>query len=324
MTVNIMKRFDLKAYIAIARPDHWFKNGFMVLGVLLAFFLQPEVFRTNWYGKVFLALIVACLVASSNYVINEILDAPKDALHPTKKNRPIPSGRVYLPLAYVEWLLLAALGLTLAYFLNIAFFLSALWLWVMGFFYNVPPFRTKDIPYLDVLTESINNPIRLFLGWFALIPDKIPPLSIIISYWMAGAFFMATKRFAEYRMIADPEVAAKYRKSFAYYDEEKLLISIFYYALFCAFFLGIFIVRYHLELILCVPLFSGFFAYYLRVAFKENSPVQNPEHLYKEVGLMLYLGLCFLSFVFLLFVRIPVMYKLFKVVPNNINPLWEF
>ncbi len=319
-----MKSIDVKAYIAIARPDHWFKNGFMILGVLLAFFLDPSLFKTNWYLKVFLALVVACLVASSNYVINEILDAPKDALHPTKKNRPIPSGRVYLPLAYIEWLLLALVGLTIAYRLNFAFFLSALWLWIMGFFYNVPPFRTKDIPYLDVLTESINNPIRLFLGWFVLIPNKVPPLSLIISYWMAGAFFMAAKRFAEIRMINDAKIAAKYRKSFAYYNEERLLLSIFYYALFCAFFLGIFIVRYHLELILCVPLFAGFFAYYLKISFRKNSPVQNPEHLYKEAGLMLYLTICFISFVFLLFVRIPVLYDLFRVEPSSIKPLWEF
>ena len=319
-----MKKLDYKAYIAIARPDHWFKNGFMVLGVLLAFFIEPTLFERNWYFNVFLALVVACLVASSNYVINEILDAPKDALHPKKKMRPIPSGRVWLPLAYFEWLFLAVVGLGLAYLVNFSFFLSALWLWIMGFFYNVPPFRTKDIPYVDVLSESINNPIRLFLGWFALIPNKIPPLSLIISYWMAGAFFMATKRFAEYRRINDALVAANYRKSFAHYNEQRLLISIFYYAIFCAFFLGIFIVRYHLELILCVPLLAGFFAYYLKIGFHENSPVQNPEHLYKEVGLMLYLGICFVCFVFLLFTRIPILYKLFKVTTYNINPLWEF
>ncbi|AEH45595.1 UbiA prenyltransferase [Thermodesulfatator indicus DSM 15286] len=319
-----MKNFDFKAYIAIARPDHWFKNGFMVLGILLAFFIEPQLIKTNWYLKVLLGIIVACLVASSNYVINEILDAPKDALHPTKKNRPIPSGRVYLPLAYAEWLILAVIGLSIAYKINMAFFLSALWLWVMGFFYNVPPFRTKDIPYLDVLTEAINNPIRLFLGWFVLITNKIPPLSLVVAYWMAGAFFMAAKRFAEYRMIGDPERAAKYRKSFAHYTEERLLISIFYYAIFCAFFLGIFIVRYHLELLLCVPLLAGFFAYYLKIAFRDNSPVQRPEHLYRETGLMLYLGVCFTAFVFLLFVKIPVLYKLFKIIPYNINPLWEF
>ncbi|WP_456433715.1 UbiA prenyltransferase family protein [Thermosulfuriphilus sp.] len=315
---------DFKAYVAIARPDHWFKNGFMLLGVLLAFFIEPGLAHGAWYLKLFLAVVATCLVASSNYVINEILDAPKDALHPTKKYRPIPSGRVLLPVAYIEWLTLAIIGLGIAYLINVPFFLSALGLWISGLAYNIPPIRTKDIPYVDVLTESINNPLRLFLGWFALIPHKVPPLSLIISYWMAGAFFMATKRFAEYRMIDDREVAGNYRASFRYYTEERLLLSIFYYAVACAFFFGIFIIRYHLELILVAPLFAGFFAYYLKIGFRPNSPAQRPEHLYKEVGLMVYLAVCLVSFVFLLFTRIPVLYKIFRVIPYSVNPLWEF
>ena len=58
---------------------------------------------------------------------------------------------------------------------------------LIGIIYNVPPFRTKDIPYLDVLSESLNNPLRFILGWHMII-DSFPPSSILISYWMGGAF----------------------------------------------------------------------------------------------------------------------------------------
>jgi 4-hydroxybenzoate polyprenyltransferase len=132
-----------------------------------------------------------------------------------------------------------AAGFALAWSLNVYFLMSAVWLWVMGIAYNVPPLRTKEWPYIDVLSESINNPIRLFLGWFALVTDHVPPLSLAISYWMVGAFFMAMKRFAEYRHIGDPKVAAAYRRSFAYYNEERLLVSLFFYATTCALFAGI-------------------------------------------------------------------------------------
>ena len=111
--------------------------------------------------------------------------------------------------------MLAAAGFALALSLNVYFFASAVWLWVMGVAYNVPPVRTKEWPYLDVLSESVNNPIRLLLGWFALVIDRVPPVSLVISYWMIGAFFMAMKRYAEYRHIGDPRVAAAYRRSFA-------------------------------------------------------------------------------------------------------------
>ena len=66
--------------------------------------------------------------------------------------------------------------------------------------------RSIDLrtPYVDVLSESVNNPLRLLLGWFVVTPDVVPPVSLLVAYWMVGAFFMASKRFAEYRSIGDP------------------------------------------------------------------------------------------------------------------------
>ena len=97
-------------YVQIARADHWFKNAFMLLGVVLAMFYEPSL--VSWSSLVPLAVAVAatCLVASSNYVLNELLDGPRDLLHPDKRHRPVPSGRIRPALAYVEWLVLAAAG----------------------------------------------------------------------------------------------------------------------------------------------------------------------------------------------------------------------
>lgn len=316
-------RSRLQAYASIARPDHWFKNVFMLLGVLLAAFYHPDVVGWGALAKVVWAFAATCLIASSNYVINEILDAPRDRNHPVKRLRPIPSGRVWLPLAFVEWVALGAVGLLMAWALNLPFFGSAAFLLVMGMFYNIPPVRTKEYPYVDVLSESVNNPIRLMLGWFALVPGEFPPVSLLIAYWMIGAFFMASKRFAEYRSIGNPEVAAAYRNSFRYYDETKLLVSMFFYTTCFALFLGVFIIRYHLELILIFPLVAGFVCTYLAVAFKPDSAAQNPERLYREKGLMLYLGLCVVAFFGLMFVHIPILYQLFNVQPSPVSPLWQ-
>src|SRR4029453_1331126 len=243
-------------------------------------------------------------------------------LHPEKRHRPVPSGRVRPAIAYAEWLLLAVIGLALALSLNVYFFAAALWLWVMGIAYNVPPLRTKEWPYLDVLSESVNNPIRLLLGWFALVTIRVPPLSLAIAYWMLGAFFMAMKRFAEYRHIGDQRVAAAYRRSFEFYTEERLLVSLFFYATACALFAGIFIVRYHLELILFTPIAAGMFAYYLHIGMLPNSPVQNPEKLYRERGFFAYMLLTTVVFVLLMFTSIPGIYQLFNVDPAGTQPLW--
>lgn len=310
-------------YVSIARPDHWFKNVFMLFGIVLAFFYQPGAVANLNPLLLVWAFLATCLVASSNYVINEILDAATDRSHPVKHRRPIPSGRVKLPWAYLEWLVVGALGLAMAYAVNLPFFAAAALLWIMGVVYNVRPLRSKELPYLDVLSESVNNPLRLALGWFVVSAVMIPPLSLIVSYWMAGAFFMASKRFAEYRSIGDPLQAAAYRSSFRYYDDERLLISMFFYATAAALFLGVFIIRYHLELILSIPLIAGFFSYYLRVSLKPDSPVQAPEKLYREKGLMVYLTLCIGVFLLLMFVRVNVLYQWFNVTPSELPPLWQ-
>ncbi len=309
-------------YVQIARVDHWFKNIFMLLGVLLAFFYQPHLLTVESVLPLMAAVLATCLVASSNYVLNEILDAPRDRLHPDKRHRPVAAGLINTRVAYGQWLILAALGFALAFQINRPFGWSAVSLWVMGVIYNVPPARSKEWPYVDVLSESINNPIRLLLGWFALIDNTVPPLSLVLAYWMLGAFFMATKRYAEFRHIGDPEVAAAYRRSFRHYTESRLLISMFFYASTCGVFGGIFVVRYHLELILFAPVATGLLAFYLSLGMKPNSPTQNPEHLYKERAFMAYLVFSAALFVLLMFTSIPFLYDLFNVEPSTAAPLW--
>jgi 4-hydroxybenzoate polyprenyltransferase len=312
----------IRPYIQLARIDHWFKNVFMLVGTFLALFLEPSLFRLDLVPPLAIAFLATCIVASSNYVLNEVLDAPYDRKHPVKKHRPAAAEEVRRSIALAEWLLLGALGIGLGFVVHPYFAVSALALWMMGIFYNVPPIRTKELVYLDVLSESINNPIRLLLGWFAVIQTQFPPVSLIIAYWMAGAFFMAIKRFAEYRQIGDRRTAKSYRRSFRYYNEDRLLISLFFYVVMGALFTGVFIVRYRLELILILPLVAGFFAYYMHLGLKENSPVQNPEKLHRETGFVAFTIASGVVFVLLMFTQIPILYDIFNVELAKTSPLW--
>jgi 4-hydroxybenzoate polyprenyltransferase len=302
---------SIEPYIKIARFDHWFKNVFMIPGIVVAFYAQPDLLNVPVFLKIAIAFLATGFVASSNYVINELLDAPFDALHPVKKHRPIPSGGVNVRIVYTEWILLAVLGLSLAALLGYRFFLPALILWIMGCIYNIPPIRSKDKPFLDVLSESVNNPLRLLLGWYATGITVLPPVSLLLAYWMVGAFFMAVKRFAEYRRIGDPAISADYRRSFSYYNEERLLVSIIYYAVCFGLFFGIFLMRYKMELILSIPLIAGFIAWYIHLGFLENSPTQYPELLYKQKGFTLYCVFCGIVLQLLLFVDLPLLYRIF-------------
>ncbi len=289
-------------YIRIARPSHWFKNIFIAPGILLGFYFSPHEVQPGYPWAILMGLVSACLVASSNYVLNEILDAPGDRHHPDKRNRPIACGRVSIPLAYAEWLGLAALGLSMAAYVNLGLFYSCLALWIMGMVYNVPPVRTKDLPYLDVLSESVNNPIRMAIGWYSLGMAMPPTISVLLAYWMFGAFLMAIKRFAELRHIGNAVQAGAYRKSFLYYNEERLLVSILFYIALFGMFSGVFIARYRVELVLAIPFVGLAIASYFRLGFKAKSPAMTPEEVWHFPGVFIPVGLAFLVCAVLLFV----------------------
>ena len=294
-------------YLRIARPDHWFKNIFMLPGVVLVFFFDPAAMSPFPFAGIVAGLISACLVASSNYVLNEILDAEKDKFHPEKYVRPIPSGDVSIPLAYIEYVLLGLAGLAVAFAIGPRFGVAALCLWLAGTLYNVPPVRLKDRCYADVLSESLNNPLRLAMGWYSTGHTQMPPMSIVLAYWMFGAFLMAMKRYAEYRSIGDPARAAQYRRSFGIYDEERLIESIFFYGSLFGMLSGFFVARYRLEVILATPIVAYAMAYYMHLGFKPNSPVQYPEKLFRQKKLMLLVLLSFATCAALLFVDVPLL-----------------
>lgn len=304
-------RSRVRDYVRIARLDHCIKQVFLLPGVVLAINTAGIHRSANLVERVALGFLATTLIASSNYVLNEMLDAPFDRAHPTKRNRPVACGRINLAAANVQWLLLMAAGLLVASAISRAFLLSAVSLWIMGCVYNIPPIRSKDVPYLDVLSESLNNPLRFCLGWYSVTSALLPPLSMLLAYWMLGAYFMGLKRFSEYRQLKDIGAASIYRKSLFFYREESLLNSITFYAAAAMLFFGAFCVRYHFELILSFPFVAWVMAAYFSLSFRHESAVQNPEKLYREGHLMVPVVLCSALLLVLLNVRLPFLFRFF-------------
>jgi 4-hydroxybenzoate polyprenyltransferase len=293
---------SLRGHLAICRFDHWFKNVFVLPGVVVALGMEPERLTLALLPRLLLGLLAIGIVASSNYVINEVLDAPFDRQHPEKCRRPVPSGRVHVPLAYAQWIALGIVGVALGTLISAGFTWTMVALWLAGCAYNVRPLRTKDLPYVDVLSESLNNPLRMLAGWFIVAPHAFPPASLLLSYWMIGGYFMAMKRFAEIRHIG-AQRAATYRRSFAWYDESSLLVSVMFYAASSMLFLGAFIIRYKLSLILATPLVALVMALYLKLGLRADSPVQHPEQLYRERLFMVVTTACALALVACMFMN---------------------
>lgn len=302
----------MRNYVKIARPDHWIKNLFIIPGIVVAYLLTEKNISLAFSLRFLVGMLATCFISSANYVINEWLDADYDRYHPVKKNRPVVTANMRFSYVMIEYIVIALIGVLISLYINIYFLLTELWLLLMGFLYNVKPFRTKDIPYLDVLSESINNIIRLLLGWFTVTDEFFPPVSILIAYWMCGAFLMVVKRYSEYRMINDPLTAGLYRKSFKYYTEQSLLSASIFYSMCATVFTSIFIIEYRIEYILALPMLIGLFVLYFNLAFKEDSVVQKPEKLYREKRLLYYLLIFVALLVLLTFIDLPILREYFQ------------
>jgi 4-hydroxybenzoate polyprenyltransferase len=301
----------VRNHLQLLRVDHWVKNVFVLPGLVVALYADPSIAASLRAVDLVLGMLALCLVASSNYVLNEVLDAPYDRLHPTKHQRPAALGQIDVPMAYVQWILLMAAGMLLSLRFSTGFTVSLGALWVMGCIYNIPPLRSKDLPYLDVLSEAVNNPLRMLIGWYLTGTLAVPSASLLISYWMIGCYFMAIKRFAEYREAGDQSWIAQYRKSFQFYSERRLLVSIMFYGSHAMLFLGAFIMRYRLEWIIAFPLVALVMAIYLSMAFKQDSAAQRPEGLYREPALMAAVVVCAAAMLVLLFVDVKFVHQIF-------------
>ena len=308
-TLAVRKSASLSDYLRLARIDHSTKHIFVAPGFILAYLLRGADLAGIGL-EIFLGIVVAVSIACANYVINEYLDREFDRYHPTKSQRSAVQYEMRGSFVLLEWLAFLTLGLVCAWLASSTMFFIACIFALQGIVYNVSPLRTKDKAYLDVISESINNPLRLLIGWAMVDPTTLPPSSIILSYWFGGAFLMAAKRYSEYREIVAShgrDLLVHYRASFAAYSDVSLNNSCFIYGLLSTFFLAVFLIKYRVEYLLLMPAIIALFGYYLALAMKPKSAAQNPEKLFRESRLMALVAAFAVIFIVATWVDIPLL-----------------
>jgi 4-hydroxybenzoate polyprenyltransferase len=269
-------------YLAPFRIDHWIKNLMVPVGSTLALVTHRVAPDAAIAWDVLVAFLISGGVSSVNYALNEILDAPFDAQHPVKRARPIPSGLVRV--SALLWITVILGGTTFAaaiWLLPAPFTRAAVALVIAGLLYNLPPIRLKDWPYLDALVESLTNPIRLAIGWYAVSTVSPAPSPLLLgAVWAFGAFAMTGKRLAELRLLGD--AARRYRPTFAAYSVPALLAAQLGYAAVALVALaGLFASR-PVMLWSILPLVGLIVVWTLEMTFEPQSPLLEPERLHRR------------------------------------------
>ena len=160
---------------ALIRPEHWVKNLFLFIPAFFAARLTDPLILAD----ALLGFVAFSLIASSVYVLNDLVDAPQDRHHPDKCNRPIASGVIGRPQAIVILLLFLGSGSALAASLNPQLLLIVLLYFIINVAYS---FSLKHIALIDVSLIGLGFLLRVFAGGIVT--------GVAVSQWLIVLTFL--------------------------------------------------------------------------------------------------------------------------------------
>lgn len=148
------------AFVELARPAQWVKNGF----VLLPLFFGHALFSGPAVHGALLATLAFCLASSAVYAFNDTRDVARDRLHPDKASRPLARGALSVRAACVFAALLAtaALAIGFATRASVAAIIAAYLVLQVAY-----SFGLKRIAWLDVALVASGFALRILAGGFA-------------------------------------------------------------------------------------------------------------------------------------------------------------
>jgi len=149
------------AIIRTARPRQWLKNVSLFTCIIFSGWL----FISDKFWQTVFAALIFSITTSAVYIFNDIIDAPMDRLHPLKKNRPIASGMLPIPVALFSAVLMIVLSLSLAIKVSFFFFFLNLVYIGLHFAYTL---KLKHVSILDVMAIASGFIIRVYAGAVAV------------------------------------------------------------------------------------------------------------------------------------------------------------
>jgi len=211
-SLTLEKKGMLRLLLTVMRPHQWVKNLFIFAPLLFGRKLND----LDAIGQSVLAFSAFCLLSSGLYIINDWIDADEDRAHPEKRNRPISSGALPVPVALVGafvlfipafWIAAAALGFS--------FFLVTALYFILTLSYCV---ALKRLIIIDCMTIAVGFVLRVVGGAIAV--SVIPTHWLIVCAFLLALFLAFTKRRQELLTLSGN--AAEHREVLSQYTVEYL------------------------------------------------------------------------------------------------------
>ena len=177
----------MNSFIKLCRPAHIVKN---ILILFPPFFAQRILEKEVLFSS-FFAFCSFSLIASVVYVFNDLVDKDKDKLHPSKRNRPIASGKVSVKSAWLLIIVLLCCGYGLSFFAKdkIA---SSILLSIFLFINIAYSLSLKNYPIIDLFVLASGFVLRVYYGgtWFNI---SISPW-LFLCVFCGALWFITGKR----------------------------------------------------------------------------------------------------------------------------------
>ena len=185
----------LKALLKTMRPRQWTKNAFVFASLVF----DVKLFHPTDFLRTLAGFGLFCIISSTVYIFNDILDLEADRQHPVKRNRPIASGKLPVPVAITAGILLALTTLVAGYLLAWQFALVLLVYLTLMLFYSK---WLKHIPILDVMVLAAGFVLRVHAGTTLIIVERFSPWLYVIMTLLA-LYLGFGKRRAELSLVAE-------------------------------------------------------------------------------------------------------------------------
>lgn len=192
----------LRAIIKTMRIKQWTKNAI----IFAALVFDRQLINLTAFSRTLAGFFLFCILSSTVYIINDILDVEADRQHPKKKFRPIASGMLPIPAAITTAVLLLAIAFPVAYLLSPFFFWISLVYFLTNLAYSL---RLKHYVLIDVVVLSLGFVFRVGAGVSLIQVERFSPWLYVVTYLLA-LYLGFGKRRAELTLLST--TAGSHRK----------------------------------------------------------------------------------------------------------------